>query len=360
MDILVLSNCPLIESQGSGYVILNTSKCMQSLGHKVKLIGPESLSLLKFLNSRARIYRMILGMALWVLTHKIKKYDLIVFYGAESFLAVYLIKKVLRISTPIMLHSNGIEVLARELPSFTTKKWYNFNLDKFYIYCYNKVDGLLSVSKEQYDYSINVLKLDKNKAFYINLGLPEIYFENQNKFKKKKIITYCGGWLKRKGVFAMVEALEVILKKFPQYKFRLIGVGIDFKIEEYFSEQILDSIELIPYVSDKLELMNLYKESEIFLFPSNAESFGLVVAEAMYCKCATITGPMGFAAELKNMDEAIIIDGVSSHKIIKALEELINDDRLIEKLSENGHLKASKLTWGNFKYKLEIIINLIT
>ncbi len=63
MQILTLSNCPLEESQGSGYVILNTTRCLVKQGHQVDLVSDEEILVFKFLKSRARIYRIMLGMA---------------------------------------------------------------------------------------------------------------------------------------------------------------------------------------------------------------------------------------------------------------------------------------------------------
>jgi hypothetical protein len=74
MNILVLSNCPLEDSQGSGYVIVNTVKCLESQGYDVNLIGPEKMTLFNFLGNTARIYRTIFGMTWWVIKNNIKKY----------------------------------------------------------------------------------------------------------------------------------------------------------------------------------------------------------------------------------------------------------------------------------------------
>lgn len=361
MKVLVLSNCPLKEFQGSGYVILNTARCLESQGHQLRIIGPEVLSLFDFLGNTARVYRTIFGMMWWVLLHDLKKYDLIIFYGAECFMALYTIKNLFKLKTPILLHSNGLEVWVDDFVKKTNlkqnKKWYHFNLSKYFNYCYHNVDALLTVSKEQYTYAIDILKLSKEKVFYNNLALPNIYFELKNSIHKQKIITYCGSWLPRKGVLPMSKALEVILIRYPEYKFRLIGVGNQFDVKEHFSVSVLPSIELIPFVQDKLDLMDLYKESEIFLFPSQIESFGLVVAEAMYCNCATITGGTGFASNLKNNEEAIILDIINRETIIDALELLINDSELRDRISKKGHLKASLLTWHNYNSKLKKIIN---
>lgn len=363
MKILMLSNCPTIESQGSGYVILNTSRCLERQGHLVTLIPPESISLFPFLKSTAVIYRMLLGMAWWIIIHGIKKYDLIIFYGAESFLSVFIIKKIFRIKTPIILHSNGIELLvSHNLKSNyelveNKKKWYHFDLSNFFMFCYKSVDSIITVSESESDFLIHTLKINPEKIFFNNLALPNIYFDNKFEAEKKKIITFCGRWTSHKGKIAMEKSIPVILKKYPRYKFRIIGVGSTFKLDDHFDNDIMNQIEVISFVEDKKELMNLYMESSIFLFPSLTESFGLVTAEAMYCGCALISGATGFAADLKNGNEAVILQNPDSLNIIKALEMLIDDEGLCLSIAKNGKLKVDNLTWKNYDVKLKSIID---
>ncbi|MFV8374677.1 glycosyltransferase family 4 protein [Flavobacterium sp. LB1P71] len=362
MKILVLSNCPIVESQGSGYVIINTAKCLESQGHIIRLIPPEGISILNFLGSRAKIYRMIFGMAIWSIFNNLKKYELIIFYGAECFLAVFIIKNIFRIKTPIVLHSNGIEVLvgnnltANSIVGQIEKKWYHFDLSTFFKYCYKSVNAIITVSKSESEFLINELKINPNRVHFNNLGLPDIYFKNNLKIEKSKIITYCGTWIMRKGVDVLKTAIPVILSKYPDYRFRIIGVGNDFILENHFRAEIINQIEVIPFVGNKDKLMVLYMESSIFLFPSLSESFGLVIAEAMYCGSALITGPTGFAAELKTMENAIVLNEINKKNIIDAIELLIQDDKFREKISQNGMLKASELTWINYNLKLKTII----
>lgn len=362
MNILTLSNCPLVESQGSGYVILNTAKCLENQGHKVDLISPEEIFVLNFLKPRARIYRIMLGMAWWIITHKISKYDLFIFYGAESFLAVFLLKRIMGIKAPIILHSNGLEIMVQDnlkrnnVGTTETKKWYHFDISRFFMYCYKTVDKIITVSKSECDFAINQLGISKDKADFINLGLPEIYFVNQAALRKQNIITYCGGWIPRKGISAMVDAVEVVLRKHKDFHFRLIGVGKDFDKSAIFSIEVVNQIEVIPFVEDKIELMRLYKESSIFLFPSLSESFGLVVPEAMYCECAVISGPTGYAADLVNGEDALILPLPNTANIIEALELLIVNSELREKIALKGKQKASELSWSDFSNKLEKII----
>jgi glycosyltransferase involved in cell wall biosynthesis len=369
MNILVLSNCEVVEHQGSGYIIINTAKSLRTLGHTVDIVPPTAFDFLPGLKSRARTYRMAVGMGLWMYRNKknISKYQLIIVYGAESSLALYVLLNVLHINIPVILHSNGLELhVAYRMQHFESyltkrKKWYHFNKSFLYNYCYRNVDSIITVSKYDLDFAINFLKITNDKVFYNEACLPDVFFNSkENITQKKKIITYCGTWVARKGIESIRLAMPAILRTYPDYTFRLIGVSDQFKAEDYFPDDILQKIEVFPMVEKKEKLIELYAESSIFLFPSFSESFGLVVAEAMFCKCAVITGPTGFAADIKDSEEAIVLQIPDAKNVQMALEKLINNDELRTKLGENGRRRVELLQWSNFRLKLnEILIKVL-
>src|SRR5690606_20982604 len=196
MNILILSNCPVVEHQGSGYVIVNTAKSLTDLGHQVDVIPPSSFLLFpSLLKSRAYIYRIILGMASWLFKNKneVQKYQLIIIYGAESFLALYILKKILKFNIPVVLHSNGLELhVEYRLKQYgnyfdTKKKWYHRDLSRWFQYCYNNVDAIITVSKYDRDFAVSHLGLSPSKIHYNEPPLPEAFFNfnSKDEFQKK-------------------------------------------------------------------------------------------------------------------------------------------------------------------------------
>jgi glycosyltransferase involved in cell wall biosynthesis len=368
MKALVLSNCLLDETQGSGYVIINTCKCLNSLGYAVDLIPPSDFSFLPTLKNRAKIYRMALGMAKWIYKQRrsINNYNLLIFYGAESSIAIYLVKKIFKIDIAILFHSNGIELSAKNnLKKFKaldidqlSKKWYHFDNSFLFKYCYKTVNAILTVSKYDAEFVKNCLNVDPAKVFFIEPCLPEIYFEIANRISEKKsVITYCGRWTSHKGRISMEFAIPRILKKFPEFIFRIIGVGNDFKVSDYFPEELHDRIEVYTHVNNKEQLLSLYSTTSIFLFPSLTEGFGLVVIEAMINSCAVICGPTGIGGDLKNLDEAIVLTVPGRGEVYTAIETLILDDQLRQRISLNGKKRVEQLHWENFSKKLVHVLD---
>ena len=94
MKILTISDVPLEESQGSGYIILNYVRRLRQRGHQVTLVGPETYEPFRKLRPLKRL-RLACGVAWTALRHLCAaRYDVVEFYGAISWLAVLLLKAV--------------------------------------------------------------------------------------------------------------------------------------------------------------------------------------------------------------------------------------------------------------------------
>ncbi len=75
------------------------------------------------------------------------------------------------------------------------------------------------------------------------------------------------------------------------------------------------------------EKVNIYKESEIFLFPSYNENFPLVIIEAAAAGLAIITTPVGALPEFFEHNKSVIfVEPGNVEQISEAIMELINDN----------------------------------
>lgn len=368
MKILVLSNSPVVESQGSGYIIVNTAKSLVTLGHQVDMIPPDQLEFMPSWRNRARNYRLTLGIAKWVYAHReqVATYDLVIFYGAESALAVYVLKQVLKLTMPVILHSNGLEMHVdyrmKDLMEATNElKWYNFDQSWIFKYCYDNVDAIITLSKYDRDFAVQSIGIDPAKIHFIEPCLPEVFFNYQpaTPIVRKPIIVYCGTWIARKGIQAVKEAIPRLLEQYPEYMLRIIGTGHKFNAADEFPAALLGRIETFPLVESKEEMIRLYSESSIFVFPSVHESFGLVIAEAMFCGCAVVSGQTGFATNVANGTEAIVLDKPDTPHVYEAVKELIDNDSLRENMARAAHERTLQLQWGNYQNQLRDVLDTV-
>lgn len=363
MKILSISNCSLVESQGSGYVILNFCRGLRARHHEVDLFGPESYEPLQFLQGRATSYRQAVGMLLFTLRQlKKKKYDIVEFYGGESWITASILSKIPSRKFLLVSHSNGLETRYYEtlvkssetgLIESPFKKWYQLDQTSFFKNAFNQVDGIVTVSEDEAQYALACHYQDDAHVVGINNSLPEDHIGLSVEFGRKPVIGYCGSWIQRKGIQLIQSDITQILNEFPECTFKLIGVGANFHKEDYFPTSISAQIKVISFVENKQYLQKIYHTLSVLIVPSIYESFGLVTAEAMACGCAVVVSKIGWGAALENHKEALIIENLISPRLYQAVKELLLDEPLRIKIAEAGYQRVQNLRWSTAVDKLE-------
>lgn len=127
-----------------------------------------------------------------------------------------------------------------------------------------------------------------SKTYIIPNGINDFWFQNdiqrdysltEKRIRQKQVkAIYVGRISRRKNITATQKALELLTKEGWSVEFAVVG-GIDDKAE--FRKVIKD--KNTKYIPKKamLELVDIYKNYDVFIMPSHTETFGLVYAEAM-------------------------------------------------------------------------------
>jgi glycosyltransferase involved in cell wall biosynthesis len=96
-------------------------------------------------------------------------------------------------------------------------------------------------------------------------------------------------------------------------------------------------------VSD-MELAHLYRAAGVLAFPSHYEGFGLPVLEAMHAGCPVIASHRGSLIELVG-DAGIMLDPDDIGSWVMALESVLTDSSLTNRLAEAGRQRAAQFSW---------------
>jgi alpha-1,3-rhamnosyl/mannosyltransferase len=97
-------------------------------------------------------------------------------------------------------------------------------------------------------------------------------------------------------------------------------------------------------VVDDAQLVRLYQQAVVLVFPSRYEGFGLPVVEAMACGCPVISSNASSLPEATG-DAALLADPSDVDGFAKHLEQVLSDGTLRQKLRERGLAQAAKFTW---------------
>jgi len=157
------------------------------------------------------------------------------------------------------------------------------------------------------------------------------------------VLMFAGGDWERKGVVYIIEALSLIPR--PDVKLLIVGSG-DEKSYGQLAE-LKQVRERVTFISHSNNLWEYYAASDVFVFPTIYEPFGLVIAEAMASGLPVISSRVAGAADL-------IIDGVNGillrdpsdvNDLVAKIELLLSNAELRKTMGERARETAEKLSW---------------
>ena len=153
----------------------------------------------------------------------------------------------------------------------------------------------------------------------------------------------------RKNLVRVVQALRLLYDRVPDTDADLVVVGRPgWLYGEIFQEverlHLGTRVLFLGYVSDE-DRLAWYRGAIGFCFPTLYEGFGLPILEAMAAGCPVITANRGAAAEVAE-GAALLVDPTDVDAICQALQQVLADMDLRERLQRSGMERAALYTWG--------------
>ena len=155
------------------------------------------------------------------------------------------------------------------------------------------------------------------------------------------------------------------IKRFQDFidAYKMLEHSSKIKIENVFiiTQDNLDGFELFDFKvihpKDDKEIASILNKSDIFVFCSLWEGFGLPPLEAMACGCGVITSDAkGVNEYAKDSFNCMIYPPKDISRLKDSLESLINNHDFLNKIQKNAILTAEKFSWENSAKQLKNIL----
>ena len=210
----------------------------------------------------------------------------------------------------------------------------------------NQSDTITSVSESLKKDTLQFFQIKKEIQVITNfidnsefIGKSD-YQRNQFATPDEKILIHVSNLRPVKRVDEVLEIFKNVQKKI-NCKLIIIGEGPDMeKVNQFLEEHpdLINRVRLLGKVNDLYKILQL---SDVFLLPSEQESFGLAALEAMAAGTPVISsnaggipevnvqGETGFLAEVGN------VEAMASYTI-----KLLSDEKLLAKIKKNAKARA--------------------
>lgn len=189
--------------------------------------------------------------------------------------------------------------------------------------------------------------IDNSLIQVVPNGIEKAECKNSFLLKDKQLgearLLYLSNLMYSKGIDTAVESINILVKDYGCKNMLLTAAGkwIDtdtkLKIEKYIKANRLDSY--IRFAGEKInkEKWDLFINSDIFIFPTRYESFGLVNLEAMQFGLPVITTNVGAIPEvIKDGINGFLVNPDDSRALADKIFLLINNEQLMGSIRENN------------------------
>ena len=300
---------------GSGVVATELGKGLAAEGHQVHFITYSQPTRLDFFNENVFYHEVdikpyplfqyppyeiaLASKMVDVVQHE--KIDLLhVHYAVPHASAAYMAREILKtegLDVPFIttLHGTDITIVGKDA-----------SLEPVVTFSINQSDGITAVSEDLRKDTYDHFKVTKEIRVIPNfIDLKRFKRQKKDHFKKaicpnnERLIVHTSNFRKVKRVDDVIHVFKKVRETVPS-KLLLVGDGPErTRIEELCREAcMLNDVRFLGKLEAVEEVLSV---SDLFIMPSEKESFGLAALEAMACEVPVISTNVGGLPEL-NLD----------------------------------------------------------
>ena len=263
-----------------------------------------------------------------------------VHYAIPHAVSAYLAQQVLRKSNKHLkfittLHGTDITLVGLE-PSFMP-------LVKFSI---EESNGVTAVSRFLKEKTLTNYNIEKEiEVIYNFIDIDKYKKQDSELFRKhiapggEKVLVHTSNFRQVKRVGDTIRVLEKVKKEVPT-KLVLVGDGPDRSECERLARE-LDLQKDVVFLGKQDGLVEILNASDLFLMPSQSESFGLSALEAMACGIPVVSTSVGGLPELNIQNETGYIAEIGDiDRMARYAIELLTNEKRYKSFSKNSRDRA--------------------
>lgn len=261
-----------------------------------------------------------------------------------------------KFNVPLVIRFHGTDAYFCKLEK-RKQKFKNFVFEKM---AFKNASAYISPTNFTKEETAKLFSLAPNKIKVIANGIDLENFQNETpKIFTPKTLLYIGTVIRKKGVLELAKIFNKVIEKEPSAKLILIGSDIvdvqkgisTYKLmQDIFSDKAKASTNYLGKVS-YTEIATHIKNAHVCVFPSFAETFGMVTVESMALQKPVVNTSIGWAQEIIN-------DGVNGYLIhpketelyVEKIITLFNDIDVSIKIGVAARKKVEK------KFNIDLIV----
>ena len=157
----------------------------------------------------------------------------------------------------------------------------------------------------------------------------------------ERLVCFVGRLVHEKGVHVLIGAVPKVLAAMPNVNFVIVGEGgmKDYLAKEAWDFGVADHVFFTGFV-DEQTLISIYRASDVAVFPSLYEPFGITALEAMAAKTPVVVTDTGGLAEIVQHEMTgikVYVD--NSDSLAWGILRVLKNPDVADKIRGNGYGK---------------------
>ncbi|NOQ91507.1 MAG: N-acetyl-alpha-D-glucosaminyl L-malate synthase BshA [Flavobacteriaceae bacterium] len=361
---------------GSGVLATELGMALSLKGHEVHFITSHQPVKLNFLNPNLHYHEVFMEdyplfhyqpyeLALSSkLVQVIEKYELEILhvhYAIPHAYAAYMAKQMLKqkgIDIPIVTTLHGTDItLVGSHPVYKAAVEFSINNSDIVTTVSESLrsDTLrLFTIYNRIEVIYNFIDFDKQKDWHDDDCLRETLASSD-----EKIIAHVSNFRPVKRVLDVIKTFHKIQKKIPS-KLLMVGDGPDREKADVLAKK-LGIKEKIIFLGKSDEVRKILCFTDLFLLPSETESFGLAALEAMAARTPVISTNTGGLPEVNLQGKTGYLSEVGDiEDMAKNAIYILEDEQRLEEFKDRAYDFAQKFSIENILPKYERLYELVT
>jgi glycosyltransferase involved in cell wall biosynthesis len=357
MKVLMLGNYPLGEQIGG--VAVHTVNLLKWIGNLDEDIGVTMLSFGKenksFKNDNVKIkiikaykiYYLFPFLALLKLHSEAKKSEYQIIHVQGSNISPYLLYTLFMSNAKKMITVHGLMCIEYNYKGGLINnllKYLEIFIEK---YALSRIPTIIVCSPYM---KRETLKLTYNPIYVIPNGIDFQYIqENQKDISlKHPSILYLGMLNEIKGVNTLISAMKIVLQTIPSAHLYIAGLGTqELELKTLVKKlNIMENVSFLGFVPSPKHFW-FYKSTDICVFPSLNEPFGIVLLEAMACRKAIVASDVGGIPYIVDDGKTgLLFKSRDFEDLAKKIIILLKNEEIRNEMGNESMKKAKLYNWG--------------
>ncbi|GLB50847.1 glycosyltransferase family 4 protein [Neptunitalea lumnitzerae] len=213
--------------------------------------------------------------------------------------------------------------------------------------------------------SKELFKIKDKEVRTIHYGLELEKFHNPSPDDfEEGLVLYMGTLIRKKGVLELPEIMQKVVKEYPNAKLLMAGSDApDIRtganstwqlMQDKMSEEVKGCVTYlgrVPYT----EISELVKKAHVCVFPTYAETLGMVTIESMVMQKPVVNSNIGWAQELMEDGKSGYLVHPSNHDLYaERIVALLKDKELCKQMG----VEAKKYVTEKFDIKKQVDKNI--